>query len=194
MSTCAACGKGGDYLKVCTSCEQVSYCNAKCRKLNWQKHKKECRRHATDARKREIAARKKEKDESTIRSDEELFAEPPPKEDCEICLLPIPYSSGVGGVGVVYQPCCGKKLCQGCYAAANEEIKKGNIKDLCPFCRQRTPHSSKEVVMRFYKRMQLNDAQAFHALGCALLWKQAADLGSVCAHMSFLMHTWLGEM
>jgi len=47
-SKCAACGKGGNNLKVCTSCEQVSYCNAKCRKAHRSKHKKECRQLAAE--------------------------------------------------------------------------------------------------------------------------------------------------
>ena len=46
---CAACGKGGDEnLKACTKCEQVYYCNNKCRKAHLQKHKKECRRYTAE--------------------------------------------------------------------------------------------------------------------------------------------------
>ena len=43
MSTCAACGKGGDGLKACTGCGQVKYCNNACRKAHYKTHKKQCR-------------------------------------------------------------------------------------------------------------------------------------------------------
>jgi len=68
-------------------------------------------------------------------SDEELFANPPPKEDCPICMLPIPCASGLCGVRKVYMSCCGKMLCLGCMLVADGEMRKGNMKDLCPFCR-----------------------------------------------------------
>ena len=41
-------------------------------------------------------------------SDDKLFADPPPKEDCPICMLPMPYAGGICGVRTAYQPCCGK--------------------------------------------------------------------------------------
>ena len=47
-------------------------------------------------------------------SDEKLFADSPPKEDCPICMLPMPHASGICGVGKTYMPCCGKMLCEGC--------------------------------------------------------------------------------
>jgi len=31
-----------------------------------------------------------------------LFEEPPPKEDCPICMLPMPFASGVQGVSTTY--------------------------------------------------------------------------------------------
>ena len=49
-------------------------------------------------------------------SDDKLFADPPPKEDCEICMLPMPYPydhSPHSGAQPMYQSCCGKKLCHG---------------------------------------------------------------------------------
>lgn len=57
MSKCAACGKGGDNLKVCTSCEQVYYCNAKCRKAHRSKHKKECKQYVAEKRNKNAAIR-----------------------------------------------------------------------------------------------------------------------------------------
>ena len=141
MSKCAACGKGGDNLKVCTSCEQVSYCNAKCRKAHRSKHKKECRQLAAERHNNETAISNIDVDAITEKfnkieiSDEELFADPPQKEDCDICFLPMPFASGVSGVHEVYQPCCGKLLCRGCVIAADDEMEKGTMKRCCPFCR-----------------------------------------------------------
>ena len=69
-------------------------------------------------------------------SDEELFAEPPPREDCEICMLPMPHSSvACCGVRTNYQRCCGKTICSGCVMAAVEGMKEGNLKRWCPYCR-----------------------------------------------------------
>lgn len=80
--------------------------------------------------------------------DDELFQDPPPKEDCQICFLPMPYTNGLCGVEVVYQPCCGKSMCGGCTSAENKEMKEGNIKEWCPFCRLPYPKSDEERVKR----------------------------------------------
>ena len=57
-------------------------------------------------------------------SDEKLFADTPPKEDCSICMLP--FSSGDSMIKTEYKPCCGKMICQGCMVASDEEMAKGN--------------------------------------------------------------------
>ena len=170
MSTqvvCAACGKGGDNLKVCTSCEQVSYCNAKCRKAHRSKHKKECRQLSAEKHNEESAISSSidvyaiiEKFSRREISDEELFKDPPPKEDCEICFIPMP-----SWTKAVYQSCCGKTLCSGCMKTAENEMKKGTMKSCCPFCRVTLPKASNDGVKRIKKRMKLNDAHAFHMLG-----------------------------
>ena len=76
ISCCAECGieeDGGDVsLKMCKSCMNVKYCNAKCQKNHWPKHKKECKLRAAELR------------------DAAVFKDPPPKEDCPICFLPMP--------------------------------------------------------------------------------------------------------
>ena len=70
---CAECGvNGGIGLKVCKSCMTVRYCNANCQRNHWPKHKKDCKLRAAELR------------------DEALFKDPPPKEDCPICFLPMP--------------------------------------------------------------------------------------------------------
>jgi hypothetical protein len=72
---CAECGSeagGGVSLKTCKSCMHVKYCNAECQKKHWPKHKQDCKIRAAELR------------------DEALFSDPPPKEDCPICFLPMP--------------------------------------------------------------------------------------------------------
>jgi hypothetical protein len=137
--------------------------------------------------------------ESIAISDEKLFADPPPKEDCPICMLPMPFATGICGVRTTYHPCCGKTICEGCVLAAQIEMHKGNLKELCSFCR--VPclrNSNKELMKRFEKRTKLNDANAFRRLGDAYdigewdlpenrkkaleLWTKAAELGSLDAH------------
>ena len=70
---CAECGEeGGVSLKMCQSCMLVKYCNAACQRNHWPKHKKDCKLRAAELH------------------DEALFKDPPPKEDCPICVLPMP--------------------------------------------------------------------------------------------------------
>jgi len=140
-------------------------------------------------------------DKNLISNDDLFNKGPPPKEDCPICMLPMPHSSGLCGVHTSYMPCCGKMLCYGCTIAAGKEMKQENMKRWCAICRLPLPTSSKEQLRRYHKRMELNDANAFFVLGCAYqdgldgnlglskdikkateLLIQAADLGSVQAH------------
>jgi len=133
--------------------------------------------------------------------DDILFRDPPPKEDCPLCMQPMPYASGsICGIRSSYQACCGKVLCCGCCIAASQEINKGNMKAWCPFCRMPFHETDKEYIKRFKKRMKLNDADAFLYLGMEYrdggsglpqdykmafdLWNMAAELGSSIAHHS----------
>ena len=49
---CAECGEKGGVvsLKACMSCKLVKYCNAKCQKKHWPKHKKQCKQHVAELR------------------------------------------------------------------------------------------------------------------------------------------------
>ena len=204
LSKCAACGKGGDNLKVCTSCEQVSYCNAKCRNAHRSKHKKECRRLAAEKHNNEAVISIDthaiiERFSKMEISDEELFADPPPRDDCDICFLPMPHVKSSCGVNASYYPCCGKTVCYGCMLASDIEMRRGTMKDMCAFCRVKLP-THKEYVERAKRRLKLNDANAYHMLGCASrdgdmglpkdmdkaleLFFQAAELGSIEAHFA----------
>ena len=87
----------------------------------------------------------------SITDDELLFCEPPPKEDCPICFLPMPHSgTGIGGVHAIFQSCCGTTVCSGCMAA----VHKGKAKKYCPFCRVETANTSEEHIKRTKLRMQ----------------------------------------
>ena len=113
LSKCAGCGKGGDGLKTCTACKMVKYCNATCQKAHRPNHKKECKRRAAELH------------------DEALFKQPPPDDECPICLLPLPDVHET-----VYQSCCGKKVCQGCILAMiTVKTKRGGGANVCAFCR-----------------------------------------------------------
>ena len=95
-------------------------------------------------------------------SDDELFKDPPSKEDCEICFLPMTYAQTTHVRKTM--PCCGKIVCIGCVTAANEQILKKTIKSCCPFCRMALPRTSNEFVKRLKNRMELLDAEAFYEL------------------------------
>ena len=105
------------------------------------------------------------KNNDMIISDEDLFKDPPPKEDCQICFLPMPHASGACFVRKTYLPCCGKILCTGCADASGDEMGKGNMNRCCPFCRVSLPFSDRQKSKRYKKRREVGDAEALHKLG-----------------------------
>jgi hypothetical protein len=159
---CAECGvAGGVSLKVCKSCMFVRYCNAKCQKDHWSKHnKRDCKIRAAELR------------------DEALFKEPPAKEDCQICFLPMPVrlvlciSLPVATISYVpiynfanehpefakldmesYYPCCGKTICAGCVHSCRQS---GNHK--CPYCNaDQDSKTDEDVLEDIMKRVEAND-------------------------------------
>jgi tetratricopeptide (TPR) repeat protein len=168
MNCCADCGGGGS-LKACKSCMLVKYCNADCQRNHWLTHKKLCKLRAAELR------------------DAALFKDPPPKEDCPICFLPMPlkliscmslppatimslpisdYAEAneelASKFTEVYYSCCGKSICGGC---VHSFVKSGNI-GKCPFCnsdlRGKTDDEQVEEMM---KRVEVNDAGAMYVLG-----------------------------
>jgi hypothetical protein len=167
---CAECGKeeGGASLKACKACMLVRYCNADCQRNHWPKHKKECKRRAAEIR------------------DEALFKDPPPKEDCPICFLPMPEKmiacislppATITSVPItdfadaneelakmeteVFYPCCGKCICRGC---VNSFRKSGNI-GKCPFCNaDQMGKTDEEDFEELMMRVDANDAGALSIL------------------------------
>ena len=102
----------------------------------------------------------------TTPSDEILFKVPPPsKEDCPICLLPMPLSE----LNCNYEPCCGKFICHGCMdqkiMVGASSKKLSSLIGKCSFCREPTLVSDKEMIARSKKRMAVGDGDAFCFLG-----------------------------
>ena len=164
VSCCAECGGeegGGVSLKTCKSCMQVKYCNPTCQKNHWAKHKKECKLRAAELR------------------DEALFKDPPAKEDCPICFLPMPvkmiscicfapatrstvpiYDFAIANEEFAtvdteaYYSCCGKTICRGCIHSCRTS---GNI-DKCPFCNSDgASKTHEEMIEDLTKRVTVND-------------------------------------
>ena len=176
VDVCANCGKeGSDLLNICNKCKAVKYCNAACKKKHRSKHTKKCARRVAELH------------------DIELFKHPPLKEDCPICMLPLPSLD----TGSKYKACCGKHICSGCIHAV---IVRDNGVGLCPFCRTPEHCSEKELLKRTKKRVEVGDATAIFNLGCnyseaefglrqdrtkALeLWHQAGALGYTRAYFN----------
>ena len=95
--------------------------------------------------------------EDILKHKEALFNQPPPNDDCPICLSTLPSLM----TGSKYQTCCGKVICSGCIHAViiMDEYAK------CPFCRSPHPKSDEEIVERTKKRVEKDDAIAIHNLG-----------------------------
>ena len=96
--------------------------------------------------------------------DEALFKEPPPPEDCPICMLPL----SLDPRHATFQSCCGKTICNGCIdAMAIEDMKKGKKWEdhMCPYCRTLRPSSDEEVVKRLKKIMEKGNAMAYYWRG-----------------------------
>jgi TPR repeat protein len=146
----------------------VKYCNTECQKKHWPKHKKDCKLRAAELR------------------DEALFKDPPAKEDCPICFLPMPVKiiccislppATISSVpisnfakaneGLTYEetqayfPCCGKIICVGCIYS----IEKSGNDGKCPFCNtDRSSITHAKEVEEMMKRVEVNDAASMFLL------------------------------
>jgi len=143
LSVCANCGKeGSDVTNTCNKCKSVMYCNAACKKKHRHKHKKDCEEHVR------LAAEL---------HDKELFKEPPPAEECPICMLLLPINSSQK----LFKSCCGKTICHGCAYAMVESEGGG---DLCPYCRAPKQSSDEEHIKRIKELMDKDNGEAFNML------------------------------
>ena len=147
ITNCANCGKGeessGD-LKACTACKLVKYCNRECQIAHRPLHKKACKKRAAELH------------------EEALFKEHTPKE-CPICFLPMVDDANQNA----FRSCCGKRICNGCTYAMEEEA--GEEVELCPFCRTPAPTSDEEEIQRLNKLMKKDIADAYHAFAGACI-------------------------
>ena len=149
---CANCGKGeessGD-LKACTACKLVKYCNRECQIAHRPQHKRECKKRAAEL------------------YDEQLFKENPPREECPICMLPLPLvimtNNGNSHTGTSFHSCCGKRICHGCIVAMSET--GGKNMDLCAFCRTPKKKSNDEELQRVNQLIEKGNAYAYFILG-----------------------------
>jgi len=81
----------------------------------------------------------------------DLFAPIPEREECPICMIPLPND------GVTFFPCCGKRICGGCiYKSLMSEVKdKGADSSkigLCAFCRQQAPKNDTKAIKKLMKK------------------------------------------
>ena len=90
-------------------------------------------------------------------TDEDLFKDPPPRDECPICMLTLPLNNAEQH----YHACCGKTLCCGCIDAIEAEDEDIT----CPFCRTPEHTSDEELIERMKKRVGASDADAFLLLG-----------------------------
>jgi tetratricopeptide (TPR) repeat protein len=118
--------------------------------------------------------------------DEALFKDPPDKEDCPICFLPMPRRliccmslppATILSVPIhdfaeannedlenepmdIYYPCCGKSVCGGCVHSFH-----GFDNDKCPFCNSdRAGKTVEDEVEEMRKRVEANDPASIYLL------------------------------
>ena len=175
IDICANCGKGEEdskNLKKCSACLSVKYCSRDCQIAHRKQHKKECKKRAAEI------------------YDEKLFKEVE-REDCPICMLPMPLE------GVSYKSCCSKRICEGCICAMALRAK-GSM-PLCPFCREQSVPPGEEQIRLVEKHMKSGDVLAYTNLAFYYansehgltqdyqkaneLWLKAGELG--CAEAYF---------
>ena len=204
---CAACGKSGEDidLKSCRACKMVKYCNRDCQIAHRSEHKKECRQRAWEIQNGYNVDNVADNLKKVSISDDVLFKEPPAKEDCAICMLPVPYTRGLCGIQYTYHPCCGKLVCTGCTHASTWAMGRGDMKNCCIFCRAKDL-SEEEELSRMKERMNAGHAETFDYMGYKMfeqgdigkaleLFNQGANLGHAGSHhcIADVYLTWQGS-
>ena len=130
----------------------------------------------------------------------DLFAPPPPIDDCPICLVRLPRFN----FARVYQGCCGKTICQPCFKGNERIIKKMNsqvkgnnakkkIDNVCPFCREPEPTGEEYHRQLEVKALQ-GDAFACNLLGAHYEFHEDETLhDSIRALQYYIQATELGS-
>ena len=145
-TVCANCSKAESddaVLKRCTACKMVRYCSRDCQVAHRPTHKKACKKRAAEL------------------FDEELFKDPPEREECPICLIRLPYDEN----GLVFHGCCGKVLCAGCVHVKRKEDARSGNDQTCLFCGTPASKTEKEVIDRLRKGVEQNNALSMQQLG-----------------------------
>jgi len=102
--------------------------------------------------------------------DIDLFAPIEEKEECPICLLPLPTKNKE----THFMSCCGKYVCNGCtYREALNDLKSGKSKHTlinerkCAFCRQPCILSGTKQIKSLRKLMKKKNPEAFMMMAAA---------------------------
>ena len=91
-------------------------------------------------------------------ADIDLFAPIPEREECPICMIPLPLREDE----TEFKICCGKNICIGCSYKQSMNDKKNRVpnhKKKCAFCRQLTHPKNKVKALK--KLMKKNNSDAF---------------------------------
>ena len=206
---CSACDKKSDTLMKCRACKCVWYCDKDCQNKHWKEHKKECRRIKKELDKR---GGKLDDGEGWMLGP---LGKLPQREECPICMRVLPIVRNLQ----VYEACCGKNNCGGCYLEHKIQIEKRantssteqpRVFRFCAFCRTTQAKDGKETLARLRKRIEHEDPQALYAYAmaygyghyglpvnqakCIDLLRQSADLGFPVAHYQLGNFHETGEM
>ena len=148
---CAECGTregDGTELKTCNACKMARYCSRDCQVSHWPRHKETCKKRAAEL------------------FDKELFKDPPEREECPICMLPLPFDEK----SMVLFQCCGTFICKGCvHGQFKEDINNGKEYEecqACAFCRTPAPKDVIERIHRVNKNVERNHARSMNQLAC----------------------------
>ena len=108
----------------------------------------------------------------------DLFAPPPPMDDCPICLVRLSFCSDQ----CAYQACCGKQICIACFEENKNFIKKENKRNAgkkdrkekahtCPLCRQAEPADEEDYLRQLEAKFSsLGDKVSCVSLGTYLMF------------------------
>ena len=183
-------------MKTCAACSQ-ELPKDKFSKKQWQsKQRRRCKDCIAENREVEasndtpLSVGGADDEGASSWSDEDLFKQSPPTDECPICMLPLP----IDDRETTYFSCCGKVLCSGCVHAH----RTADNRNLCPFCRTPAPTLDREYIESTKKRADSDDVWAIYSLGCYYdegeyglqqnqrkamkLWFRAGGLGHATAY------------
>ncbi len=186
MCCCASCGKAevdDVKLKKC-ACDLVKYCSVECQKNHRPQHKKACKKRMAEIK------------------DGNLFTQPDESHlgECPICCLPLPLDTGKWKIN----PCCCKRICDGCALANVLREKEEELEHKCPFCREPVQKTDEEVDKNYMERVKANDPVALYEMGmkccqkgdfegACQYWTKAAAQGDADGHYNLSILYQLGE-